>query len=143
MTGMRGGSVGVRRGERLVVVAAALVAAFVMLAAGVWCWVAPASFAAFVNWPVHEHFLHDLGAFQLGIGVMLLAALRWRDALAVVLAGATLANALHAINHAMDLDLGGGRGSDPWVIGAVALLGAAGFVLRVRALRGRMDLLPR
>jgi hypothetical protein len=125
-----------------VVTAAVLVAAFLMLAAGAWCWLAPESFAAFTNWPVHLHFLHDAGAFQLGIGVMLLAALRWRDALVVVLAGAAFTNGLHAINHAMDLDLGGGYASDPWLLGAVALLALAGLVARVHAL-GRVIGHPR
>jgi len=117
-----------------VVVAAVLPAALGMLVAGAWCWVDPASFAAATNWPEHEHFLHDAGAFQLGIGVMLLAALRWRDALAVVLAGAAFTNGLHAVNHAMDLDLGG-RASDPWLLAVLALVALAGLLVRLRALR--------
>jgi hypothetical protein len=120
--------------RRGVVVAAVLLAALMMLVAGAWCWLDPASFAAATNWPEHEHFLHDAGAFQLGIGVMLLAALWWRDVLAVVLLGAAFTNGLHAVNHVMDLDLGG-RPSDPWLIGAVALGALAGLVVRLRALR--------
>jgi amino acid transporter len=117
-----------------VVVGAVLVAAFVMLVAGAWCWVDPASFAAATNWPEHEHFLHDAGAFQMGIGITLLGALWWRDVLAVVLAGAVFTNGLHAVNHLMDRELGG-RASDPWVIGLVALIALAGLVVRLRALR--------
>jgi hypothetical protein len=117
-----------------VVVVAVLVAAFVMLAAGAWCWLDPASFAAATNWPEHEHFLHDAGAFQMGIGVTLLGALWSRDVLAVVLAGAVFTNGLHAVNHLMDQEMGG-RAGDPWLIGAVALVALAGLVVRLRTLR--------
>jgi hypothetical protein len=117
-----------------VVVAAVVVAALLMLVAGVWCWVEPVSFAAFTNWPVHEHFLHDAGVFQIGIGVMLLGALWWRDVLAVVLLGALVTNALHALNHVLDSGMGG-RASDPWIIGAVAVLALVGLVVRLRGLR--------
>jgi hypothetical protein len=102
-----------------------------MLAAGIWAWAAPRSFARFVAFPYHEHFLHDLGAFQFGIGATLLLALVWRDAPTVALAGFLAANTLHAVSHAMDLDLGG-RASDPHAIGAVSLLVAAALVLRMR-----------
>jgi len=121
--------------ERLVVAVVVLVA-LTMLVAGVWCWVDPASFAVFTNWPNHEHFLHDAGVFQMGIGVMLLCALRWRDVIAVVLVGAVFTNALHALNHLLDRDMGG-RDSDPWAIGAVAVLALVALVIRLRGLRSR------
>jgi hypothetical protein len=105
-----------------------------MLAAGIWAGVAPRSFARFVAFPYHEHFLHDLGAFQVGIGVTLLLALAWRDAPTVALAGFLVANTLHAVSHAVDLDLGG-RASDPWAIGVLSLLVAAALVVRVRQRR--------
>jgi hypothetical protein len=120
--------------SQAVVVAAVVLAALGMLVAGAWCWLDPASFAAATNWPEHEHFLHDAGAFQMGIGVMLLGALWWRDVLSVVLIGAVFTNGLHAVNHAMDLDLGG-RASDPWLLGLMALIALAGLVVRLRALR--------
>jgi hypothetical protein len=105
-----------------------------MLAAGIWAGAAPRSFARFVNFPYHEHFLHDLGAFQLGIGATLLLALAWRDAPTVALTGFLVANTLHTVSHAIDLDLGGHPG-DPYAIGAVSLLVAAALVLRVRQRR--------
>ena len=49
-----------------------------MLAAGLWCLFAPRSFAEAVRFPYAEHFLHDLGAFQFGIGATLALALIWR-----------------------------------------------------------------
>jgi hypothetical protein len=69
-----------------------------MLAAGVWAGLAPRSFARLVAFPYHQHFLHDLGAFQIGIGVTLLLALAWRDAETVALAGFLVANTLHAVS---------------------------------------------
>jgi hypothetical protein len=102
-----------------------------MVAAGIWAGIAPRSFARFVDFPYHEHFLHDLGAFQVGIGVTLLLALAWRDAPTVALAGLLVANTLHALSHAIDRDLGG-RASDPYAIGVLSLLAAAALVVRVR-----------
>jgi hypothetical protein len=107
-----------------------------MLVAGIWAGAAPRSFARFVDFPYHEHFLHDLGAFQIGLGATLLGALAWRDAPTVALSGFLIANTLHAVSHATDLDLGG-RTSDPYAIGAVSLLAAAALVLRVRQCRTR------
>ena len=121
-------------GKQAVVVVAVLVAALMMLVAGAWCWLDPVSFAAATNWPEHEHFLHDAGAFQMGIGITLLAALWWRDVLAVVLVGAVFTNGLHAVNHLMDRELGG-RPADAWLIGLVALVALAGLVVRLRSRR--------
>jgi hypothetical protein len=105
-----------------------------MLAAGIWAGAAPHSFARFVDFPYHEHFLHDLGAFQVGIGATLLLALAWRDAPMVALAGFLVANTLHAVSHAVDRDLGG-HASDPYAIGVLSLLAAAALVVRVRQRR--------
>jgi PPOX class probable F420-dependent enzyme len=41
-----------------------------------------------------------------------------------------MANTVHTINHAVDLDLGG-RGSDPWGLAALSLLTAAALVVRL------------
>jgi hypothetical protein len=105
-----------------------------MLAAGGWAGLAPRSFARFVAFPYHQHFLHDLGAFQVGIGATLLLALAWRDAATVALAGFLVANSLHAVSHAIDRDVGG-RASDPYTIGILSLLVAAALVVRVRQRR--------
>src|SRR6266536_3557619 len=81
--------------------------------------------------PAAEHFIHDLGAFQVGIGVTLLLAVIWSDALALALAGFLVGNTVHAVNHVVDLDLGG-RGSDPWLLGLVSVLIAAALALRLK-----------
>ncbi|BCB77377.1 PPOX class F420-dependent oxidoreductase [Phytohabitans flavus] len=110
-----------------------LLGALLTGAAAVWCLAAPGSFADFVEFPRHEHFVHDLGAFQLGLAVSLLLALVWADGLATALGGFLVANAAHTVNHVGDLDLGG-RDSDPWLIGALAVLTASALVVRLRQL---------
>jgi len=110
---------------RRFVLAVTLVAGLFMTAAGLAGLLAPSWFADAAGFPRHTHFVHDAGAFQLGIGVTLLLAVAWRDGLALALAGFLVANTTHAVNHAIDLHLGG-RGGDPW-----------GLIAPVTADRGR------
>lgn len=80
--------------------------------------------------PYNEHFLHDIGAFQVGLGVTLLLALFWRsDALLVALAGSGVAAALHVWAHMADEEQGG-SGSDTIFLGVVAALLLAGAAWR-------------
>jgi PPOX class probable F420-dependent enzyme len=126
--------------DRYVVGVTLLVAAF-SLVAGVWALLWPGSFAEAVKFPEHTHFVHDIGAFQIGIGVTLALAVLWRDPLAVVLTGFLVGNTIHTINHAVDLDLGG-RDSDPWLLGLVSVLVAIVLVRRMRQLHhvlGRVE----
>jgi peptidoglycan/LPS O-acetylase OafA/YrhL len=104
------------------------------LAFGAWALVAPSSFFdQLAPWPPYnEHFIHDIGVFQLGIGVALAAGLsRMRGALAA-LAGASVAAVLHVVSHVVDYD-GGGRPSDPYVLGIFALLLVAAFLVESRS----------
>jgi PPOX class probable F420-dependent enzyme len=100
---------------------------------GVCCLIDPHSFAEFVGFPAHEHFVHDVGAFQVGLGVMLLFALIWSDALATALAGYVVANTVHTVNHIVDLDLGGSA-LQAWALGAASVALVIAFVLRLRQL---------
>jgi hypothetical protein len=128
---------GDRSGGQLMVTVVTVVAALSFLVLGAWAFLAPRSFydniATFE--PYNLHLLHDLGAFQLAIGASLLAALLWRDGLSVALAGATVGAVVHDVSHFMDRDLGG-RSSDPWALGLLAVLLLAALALRIRA-RGR------
>lgn len=109
------------------------------LAFGVWPFVDPQSFfdevAAFE--PYNAHFLHDIGAFQIGIGTTLALAL-WRrsDAIFVALGGAGVGAAFHAFAHFRDHDQGGAD-SDVYVFTALAtlLLGAAAWQFLANGLR--------
>lgn len=111
---------------------AVVLAAMSMLVTGVWARVDPAGFAEWANWPDHEHFLHDAGVFQIGIGLMLLLALWWRDVIAVVLTGFIVTNTFHALNHALDLEHGG-NASDPWLLLVFSAVAAVGLWARLRA----------
>ena len=113
--GSRGGG-----GGQTLVVAVTALSGLSMLGAGVWALVWPRDFAQAVQFPYSEHFLHDLGAFQIGVGIGLLLALVWRDALACALAAFAVLNTIHAVNHAVDLDIGG-RDSDPWLLAALSV----------------------
>jgi PPOX class probable F420-dependent enzyme len=100
---------------------------------GIWCLIEPASFARVVGFETHLHFLHDVGAFQLGLGVTLLLALIWADALATALAGFIVADTVHTVNHITDLDLGGSV-AQAWALGAVSVALVVAFLLRLRQL---------
>ncbi|MEP6871154.1 MAG: hypothetical protein ABI939_04810 [Anaerolineaceae bacterium] len=103
------------------------------LFAGIWPLVDSRSFfdqlATFE--PYNAHFLHDIGAFQLGIGATLAAAL-WRrhDAIFAALAGAGIGTAVHAGAHIADRDAGG-KDSDVVFFGVLAALFIAGAIWRL------------
>ena len=106
----------------------------VLVVFGLWAMVAPSSFfeqlAQFE--PYNQHFLQDVGAFQLGLGAVLLLALRYSDSLTSGLLGVGLGSAAHVVSHAVGTDLGGTPAFD---IPALALLSGAllvGGVMRVR-----------
>lgn len=102
-------------------------------AAGVWALMWPDSFSEAVNFPPHRHFLHDIGAFQLGIGVSLLLATIWADAMAVTLAGYLVGGVVHTVVHTVDAHLGGSA-AQTWLIGLSSLLAAVALVVRSRQL---------
>ena len=116
-------------------VVAALAAGFLILLGG-WAFVHPSSFferiATFP--PYNRHFLHDVGAFQIGLGAVLVASLVWRDGLLVALAGNAVGAVLHLLSHVLDRSLGGSA-SDFVVLGAVALLLVFAAGARLQALR--------
>jgi PPOX class probable F420-dependent enzyme len=112
------------------VLAVTLLAGLFMTAVAVAALLAPGWFADAADFPRHPHFVHDAGAFQLGIGVSLLLAVAWRDGLALALAGFLVANTTHGVNHAVDLGLGG-HPWDAWGLAAVSLLTVAALIVRL------------
>lgn len=94
----------------------ALVAGIFLLAFGVWAMLAPRSFfeAVAVFEPYNQHFLQDIGAFQIGLGAVLVLAVRRRvtDGLAVALVGVGIGNAAHTVSHALGIELGGRPSTD-------------------------------
>jgi hypothetical protein len=106
-----------------------------LVVTGVWALADPRSFfdllATFE--PYNAHFLRDIGAFQIGLGaVLVLGALLPRDGLTVALLGVGIGSVFHAISHAIDGDW------DPvlWVL-AVALV--AGGIVTLRRERPPSD----
>jgi hypothetical protein len=73
---------------------------------GIWIFVDTRNFAETVApWATFgEHFLRDAGAFQIGLGVVVLAVLFWRDAVGIVLAGFAAGTLMHAVSHVIDAD---------------------------------------
>ena len=114
------------------VTVAVLVSGIVSLATGLWAFFAPESFAAFVAFPYNRHLLHDVGAFQIGIGATLLFALRWADSIMVVLAGYVVGTAFHLISHVIDREIGG-HSTDVPGIAILGIIGLAGMVARARS----------
>ena len=121
--------------DRLVA-AITVVAALGFLVPGMWAFLAPSSFYEWVALfpPYNRHFLHDVGAFQLGLGATLLLALRWRDARLVALVGSGMGGALHAVSHVLDRQLGG-RQIDTPSLGLLAILLGLAALLRWHATR--------
>jgi hypothetical protein len=107
-----------------------LVGAAFFLVVGAWAFVDPASFydelAVFP--PYNRHFLHDVGAFQLGLGAALALALVGWNGRRVALWGAAVASGFHAASHFMDAELGG-RDSDPWLLALLTVVLAAAALL--------------
>ena len=121
--------------RELLVNGAVVLGALAFLVPGVWSFGWPESFHRTIATfdPFNLHLFHDLGAFQLGVGVALVGALFWRDALVVALLGATAGAVVHFVSHVMDRDLGG-RSSDPLTLGILAAILLLGLVLRWKAL---------
>lgn len=105
---------------------------------GAWAMLAPRSFfeqlAEFH--PYNQHFVQDIGAFQLGIGaVLLVAALRpGIDALTVALLGSGVGGAAHAVSHMVGHELGGKPTSDIPMFSVIAVVLLVTGAMRARAM---------
>ena len=120
------------RRRQPVLVAAVLICAASMLAVGAWAFLAPESFARFIDYPPYNrHLIHDAGAFQLGIGATVLLALWWSDALVVALTGFAVASGLHTLSHWTDRNLGG-HGSDVPSLGLLTLVALIAIYARIQ-----------
>lgn len=106
-----------------------------MLVFGVWALVWPRSFASFIDFPPYNHhLLHDVGAFQIGIGISLGLAMIDCDGLTVALTGFVVSGTLHTLNHGIDLALGG-HAMDSWGLGALVVVAAVGLAVHLWSLR--------
>jgi hypothetical protein len=80
--------------------------------------------------PYNEHLLHDVGAFQIGIGVSVLLSLMWSDSIGVALVAFIVAGAIHSINHTLDRHLGG-HSLDQWELAGLVLVGLAALIVHL------------
>jgi hypothetical protein len=113
------------------VTAAVLISGLVALAIGIWAFFAPASFADFVAFPYNRHLMHDVGAFQIGIGATMLLALLWADSIMVVLAGYVVGSSFHVVAHIIDRHIGGNV-YETLGLGLLVVIGLAGMYARAR-----------
>jgi hypothetical protein len=113
-----------------------VIGAVAFLVPGVWAFFAPVGFADTIATfePYNRHYLHDLGALQIGVGAAALVAVWVYDGAVVGLSGFLAADGVHAISHVMDRGLGG-RSADAPLIGLVAVLALVALISRVRTLR--------
>jgi hypothetical protein len=109
------------------------VAALGLIASGLFAMLAPESFfnVLAVYPPYNRHFIHDIGAFMLGLGAALGFALSLTDALLVALAANAVGAVAHFVSHFVDRELGGSP-SDPLTFGVFALLMVGLTVWRFR-----------
>lgn len=127
---------GAAPGQRRFVTATALALGTLTVVLGVWALVMPTSFATIIApfAPYNAHYLHDVGAFQIAIGVSLLLAARTGDGLLVALGGYVVGGACHTLAHVIDRDHGGNPTDAP-LLGAIVAFAMIALVVRARALR--------
>ena len=80
---------------------------------GGWAFMFPADFYSIVATfsPYNVHLIHDAGAFQVGLGIVLVAASIAGRGLVPVLIGVLAGSLLHMIAHVIDIHLGGHPGT--------------------------------
>ena len=112
----------------------ALAAGAFYILAGLWAFLAPDSFFGVIAPfpPFNRHLFHDLGAFQVGLGLTLVLGATTRGALMPALLAVLAASLLHLASHLEDRALGG-HSSDPPSLGLLCALLAAAVVLERRA----------
>jgi uncharacterized protein YjeT (DUF2065 family) len=86
--------------------------------------------------PLPDRLLHDVGAFQIGIGVSVLLSLMWSDSIGVALVGFIVAGAIHSINHALDRHLGG-HPLDQWELAGLVLVALGALIVHLWGARGK------
>jgi hypothetical protein len=120
--------------------AVAIVAGGAFIAIGAWAMVDPSSFFATVAMfePYNQHFVQDIGAFQIGLGAVLLlgSASPRPDGLVVALLGVGVGATCHLVSHLIGRDLGGTPERDIPLFGAMAVVLVAAGAWRWNAARG-------
>jgi uncharacterized membrane protein len=110
----------------------------VYLLLGLWAFLDPASFYGQVATfqPYNPHFLHDAGAFQVGLGLALLLPAVLERGLRPALLAVLAASLLHFVAHVEDVRLGGHPATDLTALGVLCLALVAALVVDTRLLKG-------
>lgn len=116
----------------------ALAVGVVYLLLGLWAFLDPASFYGQVATfqPYNQHFLHDAGAFQVGLGLALLLPAVLGRGLRPALLAVLAASLLHFMAHVEDVRLGGHPATDLTALGVLCLALVAALVVDTRLLKG-------
>lgn len=87
--------------------------------------------------PYNQHFVQDVGAFQIGLAAVLLIAAFAppADILAAALLGVGIGSVAHAVSHVLGIDLGGRPALDIPALTALAVVLLVAGVVRWRASR--------
>jgi hypothetical protein len=115
-----------------------IIGAIGFLATGVAAMAAPETFFDSVATfePYNQHFIQDIGSFNLGLGMVLVLALRQgADALFAALAGAAIGSGAHVLSHVIGWDLGGTPEMDVPLFAVLTVLLAAAAAIRHRETR--------
>ena len=75
--------------------------------------------------------MHDVGAFQIGIGATMLLALLWADSIMVALAGYVVGSGFHVVSHIIDRHISGNI-YETLGLGLLVVIGLAGMYARAR-----------
>ena len=112
----------------------AVIGAF-YLVTGVWAFLAPSSFfnAVATFAPLNIHLLHDAGAFQIGLGLVLTLAVALRAPLRVPLIAVLAASVVHLFAHIEDVRLGGHPTTDLPALALICIALAIALAVDVRA----------
>lgn len=120
--------------------AVAIVAGISFVGLGAWAMLDPASFFATIATfePYNKHFVQDLGAFQIGLGAVLLlgGASSRPDALVVALVGVGVGATFHFLSHLVGGEHGGVPERDLPLFGLTAAVLVAAGAWRWSAARG-------
>jgi hypothetical protein len=112
----------------------AVIGAFYLLT-GAWALLAPLSFFSAVATfpPANVHLLHDLGAFQIGLGLALVVPVALKVPLRAPLIAVLAASVLHVLAHIEDIQLGGHPTTDLPILALICAALAVALGLEARA----------
>jgi hypothetical protein len=108
---------------------------FFYLVTGAWSFLFPAYFySAIANFsPYNLHLFHDLGAFQIGLGVVLVIAALTGKGLVAALVGVLAGSLLHVVAHLLDMQLGGHPATDLPILVVIVVVLAYALAMELRS----------